>query len=276
MWNVTIPTINQSLYSYNRSAIMVERLPHIFPFLPQILFTDIDDTLTLNGSLPVDAFVTLDALRRSGVMVVPVTGGSAGWCDCILRTWPVSAIIGENGALTMDFDKQGHLRQTFVLDPVVRRNNLDRLREIIEKVQAEIPEAGLTLDSPYRLTDIAFDIGQEQKLPEEKIAGIAAICRSLGANARASSIHINVWMGTYTKASAAADLLKKTGVTLEQATFVGDSPNDESMFEMLPITVGVANIASFLPDLQYQPSYITLGAGGLGFAELGRSILELC
>jgi len=183
---------------------MIKRLPKIFPFLPRILFTDIDDTLTLNGSLPVDAFVTLDALRRSGVMVVPVTGGSAGWCDCILRTWPVSAIIGENGALTMDFDKQGHLRQTFVLDPVVRRNNLDRLREIIEKVQAEIPEAGLTLDSPYRLTDIAFDIGQEQKLAEEKISRVVAICKSLGANARASSIHINVWMGTYSKASAAA------------------------------------------------------------------------
>lgn len=255
---------------------MIKRLPKIFPFLPRILFTDIDDTLTLNGSLPVDAFVTLDALRRSGVMVVPVTGGSAGWCDCILRTWPVSAIIGENGALTMDFDKQGHLRQTFVLDPVVRRNNLDRLREIIEKVQAEIPEAGLTLDSPYRLTDIAFDIGQEQKLAEEKISRVVAICKSLGANARASSIHINVWMGTYSKASAAADLLKRSDVKLEQATFVGDSPNDESMFELLPVTVGVANIARFLTDLQHQPSYITASAGGLGFAELGRSILELC
>ncbi len=255
---------------------MIERLPHIFPFRPRVLFTDIDDTLTVDGRLPLDAFAALDALQRSGVRVVPVTGGSAGWCDCILRTWPVFSVIGENGALTMEIDEEGHLRQTFALDSIARKNNRARLKEIVKRVQAEIPQARPTLDSPYRLTDIAFDIGQEQNLPEKEISRVVAICKSLGASARASSIHINVWLGTYSKASAAAALMKKTGITREQATFVGDSPNDESMFEMLPVTVGVANIARFLADLQHRPSYITASAGGLGFAELGRSILALC
>lgn len=40
---------------------MVEHLSHIFLFLPRILLTDIDDTLTLNGSLPVEAIVHFKA-----------------------------------------------------------------------------------------------------------------------------------------------------------------------------------------------------------------------
>jgi len=37
--------------------------------------------------------------------VIPITGRPAGWCDHIARMWPVDAVVGENGALYMRYDR---------------------------------------------------------------------------------------------------------------------------------------------------------------------------
>jgi HAD superfamily hydrolase (TIGR01484 family) len=63
------------------------------------VFTDIDDTLTVDGRVGASAFRAMEQLREAGLLVVPVTGRPAGWCDMIARTWPVDAVVGENGAL---------------------------------------------------------------------------------------------------------------------------------------------------------------------------------
>jgi hypothetical protein len=56
--------------------------------------------------------------------------------------------------------------------------------------------------------------------------------------------------------------------------FVGDSGNDQAMFEHFTHSVGVANIARFVPQLQHLPRYVTRGERGAGFAEVARSILS--
>ncbi len=45
------------------------------------------------------------------------------------------------------------------------------------------------------------------------------------------------------------------------------------MFQTLPLTVGVANIDRFLPQLQAFPGYLTRAARGDGFAELANALL---
>ena len=60
---------------------------------------DIDDTLTLHGQLPAEAYSALWELKRAGLRVVPVTGRPAGWVDHIARMWPVDGVVGENGGL---------------------------------------------------------------------------------------------------------------------------------------------------------------------------------
>ena len=45
------------------------------------VLTDIDDTLTLHGQLPAEAFSALWALKHAGLKVIPITGRPAGWCD---------------------------------------------------------------------------------------------------------------------------------------------------------------------------------------------------
>ena len=61
------------------------------------VFCDIDDTLTTGGKLTAAAYAALEALQRAGLLVVPITGRPAGWCDQIARMWPVHAVVGENG-----------------------------------------------------------------------------------------------------------------------------------------------------------------------------------
>ena len=67
------------------------------------VLTDIDDTLTDEGRLPACSYQAMEDLRNAGILVVPVTGRPAGWCDLIARQWPVDGVVGENGAHRLQF-----------------------------------------------------------------------------------------------------------------------------------------------------------------------------
>jgi hydroxymethylpyrimidine pyrophosphatase-like HAD family hydrolase len=49
---------------------------------------------------------------------------------------------------------------------------------------------------------------------------------------------------------------------------VGDSTNDQRMFEVFDNSVGVANIRRFLPELVHLPRFVTEAERGAGFAEV--------
>jgi hydroxymethylpyrimidine pyrophosphatase-like HAD family hydrolase len=57
---------------------------------------------------------------------------------------------------------------------------------------------------------------------------------------------------------------------------VGDSPNDESLFNpaIFPYSVGVANILHYQDKLQYLPNYITVNSEVTGFTELAEIFLQ--
>src|ERR1700681_2770480 len=79
------------------------------------VLTDIDETVSTQGRLTAAAFDAMEALKKAGFRVVPVTGRPAGWCDHIARFWPVDAVVGENSALLMwHDDKVGRLKTRFV------------------------------------------------------------------------------------------------------------------------------------------------------------------
>ena len=73
----------------------------------QVVLTDMDDTLTFDGKLSAETYDALERLEAAGVRVIPVTAAPAGWCDQMVRMWPVTAVIGENGGFC--FSREGTL-----------------------------------------------------------------------------------------------------------------------------------------------------------------------
>ncbi len=55
--------------------------------------------------------------------------------------------------------------------------------------------------------------------------------------------------------------------------YVGDSSNDQVMFEYFENSVGVANLQHCAAQLSHLPRYITSHERGAGFAEMTRHVL---
>src|SRR5947207_14431212 len=114
------------------------------------IFTDIDETVSTTGHLTAAAYDALEALKKAGLLVVPVTGRPAGWCDHIARFWPVDAVVGENGAFWMWLDrKAGKLSTRFVQSDAERVEGRRRLETVRAQVLREVPEAAIASDQPH-------------------------------------------------------------------------------------------------------------------------------
>lgn len=254
--------------------LLKEASPQLFSSVKYVL-TDIDDTLTEQGRLLPEAFNALWELHKRGISVIPVTGRPAGWCDCIVRQWPVAAVVGENGAFAYYLEKG---RRKEILHPQVAPEARQKLEDIKEKVLREIPGARVAGDQSFRIYDLAIDFAEEEPVLGLEVAKrIVSICKEQGAVAKISSIHVNAWFGNYNKVSMSIQLLRELfGLTdLDKGVFFcGDSPNDEPMFEKFPLSCATANITPFLPYIHYQPIFITEASYGRGFAEAAEILIN--
>jgi HAD superfamily hydrolase (TIGR01484 family) len=238
------------------------------------LLFDIDDTFTTHGKLTARAYAALEGLQRSGCLAVAVSGRPAGWCDHIARMWPVDAVVGENGAFYFFFDA-GRLHKRYWEDGETRRRNRERLQALGRRVLAAVPGCALASDQAYRESDLAIDYCEDvPALPLGEAQRIADLMRGEGLHAKVSSIHVNGWFGDYDKLAMARRLFAERfaldlDAQRETVVYVGDSPNDASMFEFFPKSVGVANVRRFA-DLR--PKYVTDAESGAGFAEVAAHI----
>jgi HAD superfamily hydrolase (TIGR01484 family) len=238
--------------------------------LQYILF-DIDDTITNMGKLLPAAYQALWDLHNAGFTVIPVTGRPAGWCDMIIRQWPVDAVIGENGAFCY---VQGNNGFTKITHPNAGAQG--KLEAVREACLRGVPGCRVAKDQFSRLYDLAIDFNEDEpRLGLAAAYEIQAICQSYGAQAKVSSIHVNAWFGEYDKVSMAKLLFAQVyGGTMGDSLFLGDSPNDEPMFAHFQNSCAVANIRPFLDKLTHKPAYITHGEGGYGFAEAAGQIIS--
>jgi HAD superfamily hydrolase (TIGR01484 family) len=240
------------------------------------VFTDIDDTLTTEGSITPDALQALQALKAAGLMVIPITGRPVGWSIPFASTWPVNAMVAENGAVALFHDPtQNQVRKIYQQDETTRTHNFQEVQRIAKRVLQEIPGTVMAQDSLGRETDIAFDHSEFHHLSQEQIQQVLKLLQKEGMTATVSSIHINAWFGDHNKWHGAQWILKQlTGRDLKQEldqwVYVGDSTNDQVMFEHFTHSVGVANIKRFEKELKHLPKYITQQERGAGFAEVVR------
>ncbi len=242
------------------------------------VFTDVDDTLTWEGKLWPETLSALSQLQQAGIKIVAVTGACAGWCDHIAQLWPVNAVLGENGAFTLEKHGNALTRRHFST-PEHQQTEQQILKQQIRDILSRYPGYDFTLDQAYRLCEVAVDIGQNRpKAPQEEVDAILHDIHALGANATASSIHINAWYGDHSKKAASLKFIEEKGLKADLMTkfcFSGDSANDAQMFATFPLSVGVANISHYLPVLESPPAVITTQPGGLGFAEFAKALLEI-
>jgi HAD superfamily hydrolase (TIGR01484 family) len=242
------------------------------------VLTDIDDTLTREGAIEPPALAALHALAVAGLPVVAVTGRPLHWCKPFATAWPLRAIVAENGACAWVPDGRGGAEALFVQDAATRAANARRLEAVAARIEAEVPGAARAHDSAGRVTDIAIDHAEFHTLDEPRIAKVLALMRAAGLTATVSSIHVNGWVGTHDKKSGAAWIVRHLfdcDLEAERAhwLYVGDSTNDEVMFEAFPLAVGVANLRRFAAQLRRWPAYLAAGERGLGFAEVAAAVI---
>jgi hypothetical protein len=155
----------------------------------RVVFTDIDDTLTTEGRLTARAYGSLEALQQTGILVVPITGRPAGWCDHIARMWPVDAVVGENGAFYFRYDRAArHMTRRFDQPDALRAANRGRLKQLADHILAAVPGAAVASDQAYRETDLAIDFCEDvPALPRGDVDRIVALFEAAGATAKISS-----------------------------------------------------------------------------------------
>jgi len=244
-----------------------------------VLF-DIDDTITERGKLLRESYDAIWSLRDAGLEVIPVTGRPAGWCDLIARQWPISGVVGENGAFSFHI-KDEKLECLYHPSAPEPRANKSRLEKLGTDALERFPGLRIAKDQPFRLFDLALDFAEE--LPDLGLATAGLVkefCEADGAVAKISSIHVNTWYGDYDKLSMAEYFLSSLFgydpiKDRRSVLYFGDSPNDEPMFGNFPMSCGVANVRRYEALLRKPPTFVTKKPFGYGFAEACSHLLGL-
>ncbi len=240
---------------------------------------DLDDTVLSHGSLSRAAYDAMWDLKDAGLSLVAVTGRPSGWGEVLVRQWPIAGCVTENGAIYLVRDGPG----------VSRRDNCDegeraarrvRLGELVERVREAVPSAHLTDDAGMRVSDVTWDVGERETLPEEDVRRIVREIARAGARWSQSSVHLHATFDTEDKATGAVrfcsrELGEEAGAALARYAFVGDSGNDGPCFNAFRTTFGVANVRASLGRLSLPPRYVASRPMGVGFAEVAAAILRL-
>lgn len=240
------------------------------------VFSDIDDTLTHEGAVVPEAYAALTRARAAGLRVVLVTGRPAGWAEVLASVWPVDAAIAENGGIA--YLRRGRRLERLYFSPGEPADDARRLADVADDILRTFSFARRSDDCTLRVTDVAFDIGENQQVPADDIDALTARCRELGARTLVSSVHAHAFFHAADKARMSARVAEAlwgepAADVAEHYAFVGDSPNDQAAFAFFRSSIGVANVARYASVLQPPPAYVTPSPNGLGFAEAIDAIL---
>jgi HAD superfamily hydrolase (TIGR01484 family) len=246
------------------------------------VFTDIDGTLTTADKISGLTYQSLWSLKNHGVQIIPVTGRPAGWCELIARQWPVHGVIGENGAFYFRHT-QNEMKRHFFSSQKDQENFRSKLKQIESEVLKQVKGSKVASDQFSRLFDLAIDFAEDVTPPlsHEQINQIVKIFEKHGATCKVSHIHVNGWFGNQNKGDACFEYARKElGLKTEKeiqlkCAYVGDSPNDEPLFERFENSFGVANVVDYQEFMKVNPKYVSPSREGDGFVEIANHLLKL-
>jgi HAD superfamily hydrolase (TIGR01484 family) len=227
----------------------------------RLVASDMDGTLTIEEKFTPEMLVGMQRLSDRGIPMLIVTGRSAGWVSGIAHYLPIVGAIAENGGLFY----QG--AESHLLVPIANvEEHRQQLRAMFQKLQAQFSGLQESKDNRFRLTDWTFDVAG---LSTEQLRSMAEQCQAAGWSFTYSTVQCHIKLPMQDKANGLQQVLQQffPKISLEQVVSLGDSPNDESLFA-LPHSVGVANVQSYLTQMQHLPKFLTSAAEGAGFCEL--------
>ncbi|MFQ3616294.1 MAG: HAD family hydrolase [Cyanobacteriota bacterium] len=246
----------------------------MLPDLPtsvRLIATDMDGTLTRQGKFTPLLLQALEALKAANIPVLIVTGRSAGWVQGVVSYLPVAGAIAENGGLFYPGDTEPE----FLVDVPDLALHRRSLAELFHDLQNTFPQIQEAPDNRFRLTDWTFDV---RGLSAADLQTMGDRCREAGWGFTYSTVQCHIKPATQDKASALEAVLQRHFPTLSptQLVTVGDSPNDESLFDnsRFPYSVGVGNVRHYLDGLSHQPQMITQAEEVEGFWELAFQIVS--
>lgn len=238
----------------------------------RLIATDMDGTLTKRGKFTPALLQALEDLATANIKVLIVTGRSAGWVSGLSSLMPVAGAMAENGGLYFPPGNHKPVVLTPIPDLVQHRQQLGTT---FEKLQTQFPQIQESVDNRFRITDWTFDV---TGLSQDELQTLDRLCQQMGWGFTYSNVQCHIKPQGQDKAVGLLQVLRENfpNYSPEQIVTVGDSPNDESLFDRhyFPISIGVANVLEYADKLQHQPVYITNAAEGDGFCELSSYILQ--
>ncbi len=237
----------------------------------RLLATDMDGTLTRRGKFTPALLQALEDLAAAGIRVLVVTGRSAGWVSGLVSYLPLTGAIAENGGLF--YPASG---ETVALTPIPDcAEHRQQLETAFLRLKSMFPKIQESRDNRFRITDWTFDI---EGLTDSDLDKMAFLCHEMGWEFTYSSVQCHIKPLGQDKAAGVVQVLRDyfPELTAAQVLTVGDSPNDESLFDAsyFPHSVGVANVLEYTNQLNHHPAYVTAAAEGEGFCELAQLMLE--
>jgi HAD superfamily hydrolase (TIGR01484 family) len=238
----------------------------------RLIATDMDGTLTHRGKFNPALLQALADLASDGISVLIVTGRSAGWVNGLAAYLPITGAIAENGGLfyAADPDAEPDLLVP-IADLLAHRQ---KLAQTFERLRSEFPDLRESSDNRFRLTDWTFDV---QGLNSEMLMRLGDRCREQGWSFTYSTVQCHIKPLQQDKALGLTWVMKQhfPDYLPSQVLTVGDSPNDESLFngDRFPMSVGVANVLHYADRLTHQPAFVTPAAEVEGFCQLAQQLL---
>lgn len=239
----------------------------------RLVATDMDGTLTTEGKFTPALLQAFEQLAAVGIQVLIVTGRSAGWVSGLAHYLPIWGAIAENGGLLYAGEPRSEALLVTLSDIKQHRQ---QLAEMFQHLRTIFPALRESDDNRFRLTDWTFDL---QGLANAELEHIEHLCQNGSWGFTYSTVQCHIKLRSQDKATGLLNVLQQhfPDYVAENVLTVGDSPNDESLFDAsrFPLSVGVANVLDYHDRLAYQPAYVTSAAAGEGFRELAHLLCQL-
>jgi hydroxymethylpyrimidine pyrophosphatase-like HAD family hydrolase len=149
------------------------------------------------------------------------------------------------------------------------------LSTIVARLELAFPDLHRTDDVHGRISDVTYDVGEHQRVPQATIDAVIKLATELGAYTMVSSVHLHLSLDRHDKATGSLSVLRDhfgwdTTLARVRFAFIGDSGNDAACFAAFHTSIAVANLTG-RPTLL--PRYVTRAPRAAGFVETARLLL---